>query len=115
MQILSSSIAGLVPLVGALAVVYQGVARLRLNRGRAPYEPPTAIEPPAPATRKRVKAPLPDRLCEHCGTTIPGTEKVCTPCALERATPVNHHMALNWLVFLVAMGLVFGVGLYFAP
>ena len=58
-----------------------------------------------------------DWTCARCGTSVPANETICPFCApvLEIKQNTGWMTLLNWLVLILAMVAIFGVGLYFAP
>jgi hypothetical protein len=115
MPVTTSALAGLVPLVGAVALTIQGTRRLLSkprDAGPAPAAVPQPIEiasPPKTAIRHRPARP--DGTCPDCGTSIPARERICAAC--ERKSGASGSMRallLNWLVFAAMMGAIFGVG-----
>jgi len=78
------------------------------------HKPARPLPDPAPADAPshRTKAPRPDATCPGCGTSIPAEDQLCAFCYLQDAPPTvsRRDLLVHWLVFLAAMGLVFGGG-----
>lgn len=112
----TSALARLLPLAGAAALTVHGARGLPADRdtGRtSPTVPPRPIEVPDPdRPQPRRKKVLPDAACERCGTSIPGRERLCTPCErqINGAGNTAAATALHWLVFLVTMTAIIGGG-----
>ena len=112
----TTALASLLPVAGAVALTVQGLRRMRRSAPvSAPAEPPRAKEPVAPAPRRRQS--LPDGLCAGCGTAIPARTSLCTACARAAAgqefSPLV--MAGHWLVFLAVMTAIIGAGWLLSP
>ena len=109
----TAALTGLLPIVGAVALLVKGAARLRARSRHASCVPPQpkehALSGPSPSRQRK---PLPDVSCERCGTSIPGTDTLCPFCERERegAGPPARGTALNWLAFIALMAVIFGVG-----
>ncbi len=114
----TAALTGLLPLAGAVALVARGVTRSRTRRDRAPGPPPQPKEvvPSDPPPRRFRQAP-PDAACEDCGTSIPGTDRLCPLCEHKRTGSGNRasSTALHWLVFIAMMAAIFGAGALLAP
>jgi predicted nucleic acid-binding Zn ribbon protein len=115
----ASALSSLLPLAGAIALIYQGVARTRARRasGRHTYTPPPQPkEIPDAAPRRHVKV-VPDTTCAHCGTSIPGRDTLCAPCdrALAREPRATRATVLSWLAFAAIMGAAIGAGVLLSP
>jgi hypothetical protein len=113
----TSALASLLPLAGAVALTAQGIRRMARARNAAP--PPPVMqpkEPPAPPARGR-RAPLPDVACAACGTSIPAKTTHCASCARAAAGPDASPgaTALHWLLVLAGLGLVMGAGWFLSP
>lgn len=111
----TSALAGLVPLIGAVALTIQGTRRLlsKPRDGRpspAAVPQPIEVAPPPKAAPRRPRA-RPDGVCPDCGTTIPAHESICAACERKAGSPgVTRALLLNWLVFTLMMGAIFGGG-----
>lgn len=116
MPTISTSIAGIIPLAGALALTLKGLVRIWGKRDRVPYVPPQPKM--APGTSASIeRRPKLGAACQDCGTAIPCSDRLCQPCARARqgVPPPPWQTAVHWLVFIAAMGIVFGVGAIFMP
>ena len=66
--------------------------------------------------KPKVRVAPPDASCACCGTSIPFDETECAFCRLEKLPRVGRKaLLLHWLVFLVAMGIVFCGGYLLGP
>lgn len=119
MSTTASALSSLLPLAGAIALTFQGIRRLRARRDASRAAPtvlpPRPIEVPGPdrpRPRPRSKTPLPDAACERCGTSIPGHERLCSPCErrIDGAGNSAASTALHWLVFVGTMSAIIGIG-----
>jgi hypothetical protein len=112
----TTALASLLPVAGAVALTVQGLRRMRRSQSRpAPAAPPQPREPVAPAPRPR-QTPQ-DGLCTSCGTAIPARRTRCAAC--ERAEAGQEFslgtMAAHWLVFLAVMTAIIGAGWLLSP
>ena len=79
--------------------------------------PEPANSGPGPAIRTTsARRPRAHGTCAACGTSVPWTEVECAFCRLDKLPRTGAGtLVLHWLVFLVAMGLVFGLGYLLTP
>ncbi|SIO09834.1 hypothetical protein [Vannielia litorea] len=111
-------VASLLPLVGALLVIFKGIARLRAKRAREPYTPPQPRDVPAPPRPPARSEPLlPDAACRLCAAPIPASESICPLCARKTAAPARQGRStlLHWVVFIAIMTTIIGLGALVAP
>jgi len=86
------------------------------GRGLTRSPEPAQWPPALPSAPQRKKTAPPDGTCAACGTSVPWTEVECAFCRLDKLPRTGAGtLVLHWLVFLVAMGLVFGLGYLLTP
>ena len=112
----TSALASLLPVAGAIALTVQGARRRTRDRGGASNPPPQPIEPPVPPVRARREA-APDGTCTGCGTSIPARRTRCATCERTIAGQGASSLAtaLQWLVFVAVMSAIIGAGWLLSP
>jgi hypothetical protein len=112
----TTALASLLPVAGAVALTVQGLRRMKRARvSTAPATPPQAKEPVVPVRARRQH--LPDGVCADCGTAVPPRRARCTACE-RRAAGMEFSvwtMAAHWLVFVAVMSAIIGIGWLASP
>ena len=112
----SSALASLLPVAGAVALTVQGLRRMMRSRAEpVRAAPPQPKEPPAPARRHRTAHP--DGLCASCGTAVPARATRCAACARAESGQEFSSLTMlgHWLVFLAVMTVIIGGGWLLSP
>jgi hypothetical protein len=113
----STALASLLPVAGAVALTVQGVRRMSRARDQtSPAMPPQPKVPSAAAMAPR-RQPPPDGVCAGCGTAIPARAARCAICERAQAGQGNSlwSTALHWLVFVLVMSAIMGIGWLITP
>jgi hypothetical protein len=112
----TTALASLLPVAGAVVLTVQGLRRMtRARDPAAPAAPPQAKEPVAAVPGRR--KPLPDGVCTSCGTAVPPRKALCTACERKEAGMEFslRTMAAHWIVFIAVMTAIIGIGWLASP